>query len=50
MTLEEIKDLILFCKANGVSQIKVGETAFVIDSPVPEFDPNKVPNIPWERE
>lgn len=38
MTLEEIKDLILFCKEHGVSQIKVGETAFVIETPVPEIN------------
>jgi hypothetical protein len=47
MTLKEIKDLILFCKANGVLQLKVGETAFVIDTPPQEIQIDRVPTSPW---
>ena len=44
MTLEEVKDMILFCREHGVTQLKIGEMAMVVEPAIPEFQ--QEPRIP----
>ena len=50
MTLEEVKDMILFCRLNGVTQLKVGDVAMVVEPVQPEISPDARMPHPFDKE
>ena len=50
MTLDEVKDMVLFCRANGVTQLKIGETAMVIEPLIPEIQQESRLPHPFDKD
>lgn len=49
MTLEEIKDMVLFCREHGVTQLKIGEVAMVIEPLMQEMTEARLPH-PFDKD
>lgn len=50
MTLDEVKDMILLCREHGVTQLKIGDIAMVLEPALPEIQQEARLPHPFDKE